>query len=391
VSARFLCAGDLHLDVGADLGASPGDRLREQETVWQHVFEIAVENDVDAILFAGDAFHKARPTPEAMLAFERPLKRFPRYHGAGCIAIPGNHDVASVQGGTGLEIFHIAGMLRLVTVPELDGAMPKVGDVTICALPWASVSSIVAAAGGGDRDDLNAYAAELLLATARGLRERADGPAILLTHFSISGSSLPSGLPVEELREPVLDQDALDRIGFDAVVAGHIHMPQVFGRDTLTSQFYVGSPMPLNFGEARYDHGVFILECDDAVSGVWTPRFVPISSRRLVTLDAVDSVLIEREVVEGAIVKVRLRATQEAARKIDVAQIKRALLNAGAHKVWAVQLEIAKPERARVEGLDEELDELAALDLWLDAQGVNGDHAAALRERTERYLGAVRT
>ena len=407
--SRFLCVGDLHLDAGPDLGRAPGDRLAEQEAVWRRCLEIAYEQDVDAILFAGDAFHKARPSPEALLAFERPLVESDRspakmppvalpsgfevellipQRPPPIIAILGNHDVAGASLGTGLEVFAEAGLLTLAREP----AIHAVAGVGIACLPWVAASRVVAAQGGGDRDFVNAHAAELLVATARGLREQIDGPAILLTHFSISGSALPNGLPVEQLREPVLELGDLEALGFDAIVAGHIHAPQAFGEGT----FYVGSPMPLSFGEAETDHGVWILD-----AGRYT-AFAPIESRSLVTLD-LDHVQVEDWIeraetfidpeeyaVEGAIIRVRIHATQEQARRLDVPALKRNLVEQGAHKVYAVQLEIEKPERARVEGLTEELDELAALDLWMEASEINGDRATELRERTERYLGVVR-
>jgi len=398
---RFLACGDLHLDCGPDLGRAPGDRLREQEEVWRRCLEIAVEEDVDAVLFAGDAFHKARPSPEALLAFERPLIGFKGdARGFPFIAVLGNHDVAGVALGTGLEVFHEAGLLTLAREP----AIHTVAGVSICCLPWAPVSRIVAAQDGGDRDDVNAYAAELLLATARGLRAQVEGPATLLTHFSISGSALPNGLPVEQLREPVLELGDLEALGFDAICAGHIHGPFVLGEgpaeaDAVTGRcgFYVGSPVPLSFGEAGTEHGVWLLN-----TARWTARFIPIESRRLETLDIdplaaipmewlTDSAWIGYRDVSDAIVKVRIHATQEEARRLDVAGLKRALYDAGAHKVWAVQLEIEKPERARVEGLSEELDELAALELWLKAEGIEDALASRGRERHAKYLEEIRS
>jgi DNA repair exonuclease SbcCD nuclease subunit len=319
-----------------------------------------------------------------MLAFERPLVA----EGPGAapmIAILGNHDVAGVSLGTGLEVFAEAGLLTLAREP----AIHAVAGVSIACLPWVAASRVVAAQGGGDRDDVNAQAAELLLATARGLRAQIDGPAILLTHFSISGSALPNGLPVEQLREPVLQLGDLEALGFDAVIAGHIHVASEFGERVL----YTGSPLSLNFGEADGAHGVWIVETNP-----YTARFIPIESRPLVTIDAAatDLVIDGRTAllpvggVRDAVVKLRIQATQEQARHLDVAQVKRDLIDNGAYKVYAVQLEIERPERTRVEGLSEELDELAALELYCEAQGINGAQADELRDRTATYLGLVR-
>jgi exonuclease SbcC len=405
---RFLCVGDLHLEAGGDYGTQPGERLREQEDVWARALEIGRNAVADAILFAGDAFHKARPTPEAMLAFERPLVAHRAAGGAPVYAIVGNHDVASAATGTGLEVFAEAGLLTLARDPQIR----SVAGVAIAFLPWAAAGRLVAAQGGGDRDDLNTLAADALVTVARGLRSMIeDCPAILLTHFSISGAVTPDGADVGLFREPVLDLRELEALGFDAIVAGHIHKPQMMSPGQLVEDaagshqaagqpiLYTGSPMPLNFGEAKSDHGVWILDLDDAGVGA---HFVPIESRRFVTLDitAEDALGVQELDWEGcpawvdvsdAVVKVRIAATAEQARRLDVGALKRALVAAGATKVWAVQTEVIREDRARVEGLDETLDELQALDLYLNARGINGSRGTALRERTQAYLEETRS
>jgi hypothetical protein len=70
---KLLCFGDLHLGAGSDYGAEPGDRLRDQQDVLAMIVQLANENEVDAVLFAGDAFHRRRPTPAEMLACADPL------------------------------------------------------------------------------------------------------------------------------------------------------------------------------------------------------------------------------------------------------------------------------------------------------------------------------
>jgi hypothetical protein len=90
--------------------------------------------------------------------------------------------------------------------------------------------------------------------------------------------------------------------------------------------------------------------------------------------------------VDGAVVKLRYRATPEQARRIDRSEIKAALYEAGAAHVYAIQAEIVREQRAQVAELDESIDELAALDLYMDANGVNGDCASALRDLTTDYL-----
>lgn len=390
---RALAIADLHLGQGADLGREPGERLAEQEQVWARALKVSRDLRADLILFAGDAFHKARPTPEEMLAFERPLMGHRGAGGAPLVAVVGNHDVASANIGTGLEVFHEAGLLRLYRDPGFRPATPT--TVAVACLPWTSVGRLVAAAGGGDRDEINRQAGEALLQIARGLRARITGPAILMTHFSVSGAVTPTGREVGLDFGTVIDAAALEAVGFEAVVVGHIHKPQpIFpAGETGVTGFYTGSPMPLDFGEAATEHGAWIVDIDE--DGVQT-FFVPLDSRRLVTHDL--NLVTDQGIfdlarlpdVRDAVVKIRIAATREQAARLDVGQIKRDVVALGAHKVWTVQLDVRREERARVDKIDETIDELAALDLYMAARGINGARGARLRDLTERYLEATR-
>lgn len=399
---RFLAAGDLHLGAGPDLGLEPGERLREQEAVLARIVEIANELDA-ALLFAGDAWERRRPTPEEILAFRRPLEKLER----GGIAIAGNHDVEAFGRATGYDVIQGITGVAAVGRPAL---WPMPGALVAC-LPWAPPSHLVALEGGGDRDELNRRLAEGLVEIARGLWIEAlahVGPAerppiILLAHWSVSGASVPSGIPVELFREPVLDELELARIGFDAIVLGHIHKPQILTPLDLpgvSPMFYVGSPMPLNFGETGVPHGGYLLDVEPGKAEVY---FVPIESRRLETIDLEirgegtwPPVL--PETIRDAVVKIRVRATQAEARRLDVAALRRQAEEFGARKVWAIQVEAEREELVRGPAIDETIDDVEAFRLWLEASGVtispiDGEPLPTLEEELleahSRYLQEV--
>jgi hypothetical protein len=125
-----------------------------------------------------------------------------------------------------------------------------------------------------------------------------------------------------------------------------------------------------------------------------TAIFLPVASRSFVTLD-LDGASLAAEAGayrsisrwDDAVVRVRYTATEEQARRIDHAEITRALMDSGAHKVFAIQPTIVRENRARVEGVTEEIAPLAAVGAWCDANGI-ADHAP-LGDLTSRYLQDV--
>lgn len=419
---RFLCMGDTHIGSGAVYGRDPGtDRLKDHAATLAVIAQTAIEHDVNAILNAGDTFEGPEITPAQEQVFADFVATC-REAGIPVITILGNgrHDLAK-KPANALTIFkHIDGV-EIYTEPSIH----VVGDTAVCMLPWVAVDRLVALQDGGDRENIHRDAAELLIRTARemhdGITMHTDIAPIrhqvLMLHWSIEGAALPNGLPIDEhAHEPILPIDELEQLGFDAIVAGHIHKPQLLTGGVTTpssvdgrmfsglftkdnpAAFYTGSPMPLNFGEGHFAHGVWLLETGSLLGTHLD--FLPIESRPFKTLD-VDfgdgedfSMLTEGyvpfvEQFADAVVRVRYTATEEQARRVDHSVITRALYDAGAHKVYAIQADVLKENRARVDGVDEDISPLAAVDAWATANEISTEQTAALVELTARYLEAA--
>lgn len=391
----LLCFGDLHLGQGANLG-QPGERLQEQAQALDEVYLLAKDRQVDGILFAGDAFEGPTIPPEQLDVFAGFVGSC-RAARIPIVAITGNgrHD-AAMRSTNGMAIFrHIPG-ITVSSRPDIH----EVADVHVATLPWVHPGRYVAMHNGDvARDDINAAAAGLLVEVARGLRAQVpDGDrAVLMLHWSVEGASLPNGLRIDDhAHEPILPVADLEELGFDAVVCSHIHKPQRMEVLMAGPFFYTGSPMPLNFGEASVEHGVWIVDVDDVDT---TAEFVPIESRRFVTLDVditgetetsglayIDLGYAElKQPVDGAFVKARYRATREQARRVDHAVLRRAFEDAGAHKVW-IQPDIVRDQAVRVDGVDETIDDREALDRWLFPLCADPAVRARVAERHARYL-----
>jgi DNA repair exonuclease SbcCD nuclease subunit len=405
--SKLLACGDIHLGQGGDLGRQPGDRLQDQADVLERIAALAVDKAVDGVLVAGDVFEGPALPPEQLDIFAGFVARL-RAARIPVLAITGNgkHD-AAVRATNGLAIF--------AHIPGIDvSSAPDVFEFAGCAvatLPWVSPARLVAARGGGDRDELHADVAQMLVEIAQRGKEDCEkvapgAPHILLGHWSVSGASLPTGLPVDLLREPVIPSAELAGVGFDAVVMGHIHVAQdlrdgIFSeRQTQPPFFYVGSPLPLNFGEQTdpYAHGVYIVHTDERESiDAYAAEFIPIASRPLFTFDLADieqwthdaeGERLELAVEEGAIVRVRYTATSDQQRRLDVSQMRRTFLEAGAHIV-RIQPEIVRQDRARVAGVDDSVTELDALRAYIDANHIEPVLAERMLERAALYLEAV--
>jgi exonuclease SbcD len=421
---KILCLGDVHLGAGTDYGAAAhgdGSRLDDQRKVLDRVLDIAREKDfhvMDHILVAGDVFHRRNPTPAEIEVWQEFVMDATNEFG-DVVTVTGNHDVSNPDLTLALDVCPNGWAARAPEVVELNGFLRSgnrydgpIRDgkdanalVSVAMLPWTPVSRLVAKMNGQvARDEVNALAADLLIEAARDLRAQArdDTRAILLTHWSISGAALPNGLPVDQLREPILPLTELVDLGYEAVIAGHIHRPAVLSENPLV--LYTGSPAAVDFGEAHVGHGVWLL--DMATPGNVTHEFIPIDDRRFITVDcdltterglefgldetdAIAAAVATQLPIDDAVVRIRYKATPDQARRVDVAALKKLCMDAGASKVYSVQAAIERGERARVEGVDENLGELVAVDKWTDANEIPSGQAGRLIEITSRYLEEI--
>ena len=414
--SKFLCFGDPHLGASPDLGRVPfgeGSRLEDQERVLRRILHLAVDEKVDGILNAGDVFHRRRPTPSEMMVW-RSFVEGAGDEGIGIVGVLGNHEVEAADRVTATQVIRGSSggyydiFARLGISYAFDG-------VAIACLPWTPPARLLASLNGHvERDEVAARVAELLIDSARELRAQIpEGKvAVLLLHWSISGSSLPNGLDVGLLREPVLALPDLAELGFDAIVAGHIHKPQRLdmglGIDC-GPILYTGSAALVDFGESQTEHGVWILDTEtmEEDRGV----FHEIEDRRFLTVDcdltetegdvyryallgldetdAIAAAVATHFPIEDAVLRIRYRCTSEQARKVDVAAIRNLCADDGVSKIYSIQAQVEREDRVRAEGLDENLTTLDALEVYVKSEGLAPEKADALRRQTALYLEEV--
>ncbi len=252
----LLAFGDTQLGVGTV-------DLADQRDVLDRIVQVAVDRNVDAVLHGGDVFEGPVVTPEQLRTFLNGVAPL-RAHGIPLLLIRGNgrHDMA-------VREVHALDVLREVdgiTVCDSPTVSILANKVAVCCLPWVHPGRLVASMNGSlTHDEADLTTSQMLVRIAAHLRRKAGYgamPVVLLAHWAISGSALPTGLPVDEMREPILSWADLDAIGYDCIIGAHIHKGQQISQPLIDSTLgiVVGSPQPLNHGEAGYDHGVWVID-----------------------------------------------------------------------------------------------------------------------------------
>lgn len=246
---KFLHTSDLHIGKKIfDLSM-----LEDQRFILNQIFDIAVREQVDAMLIAGDIYDRAVPSTEAVSLLDDFLTRLIEAK-IPVVMISGNHDsperVAFADRILEKRGLHIAGTYSepLKTVEFED----EHGPVTIVCMPF--VKPAVAGAESA------AEAVERMLASLP-MPQDASCRRVLLTHFFVTGES--GEVPELSDSETDVNVGGLDSVssgmfaGFDYVALGHIHRPQHVGRG---NAYYAGAPLKYSFGEALNEKSVNMVE-----------------------------------------------------------------------------------------------------------------------------------
>lgn len=385
---RHLVVGDLQFGAGEHFATPQRTRLEDQRAMWTSILDVADEHRITNLLLLGDVFQRRHPSPNEYLAFQEPLSDFVNGSNVSVVVISGNHDVTNDTARSSLEVLADVSAYR---TPAVHGG--------VAVLPWTAPHRLAASSG---REQINERVAAHLVECAREMREMkwkgfdrdlSAKPDVLALHWAISGSLLASGVETIDLPEPVLPLQELKRLGYKAIVGGHIHRWQVLNAaDPLV--LVAGSPWVCDWGETGFEHGVWILDVDDEGARA---EFVQVLDRPFVTLNLHPRQLrggfdLSPDAADfaGAIVRVRYSATEDEARNADHQAIMDRCREAGAYLVTGIEATILREQRARAE-VTEQHGPLEALDMWTDAQGEEFDVAVArsLREACAERLATT--
>jgi DNA repair exonuclease SbcCD nuclease subunit len=291
---RFLHTGDLHLDspfagLIADAPAHVSAALRDATLgAWDRIVALALDERVDFVVVAGDAFEHANRTLLAQVRFRDGLARLGAA-GIGSFVVTGNHDPLS---GWEPTVQWPASMHRFDA--DAVGAVPVLRDGVEIARVYGISYAV--------RDVTDNLALRF--------RREPDAPyAIGLLHANVGGQ------PGHQAYAPCTVSD-LRATGIDYWALGHVHKPAILS-PTRPTIVYCGNPQGRDPGEAE-PRGCWVV--DVVASGVANPRFVPVDAVRWCLLAlSIEGIESEDALVERAAAVVAT-ARDDAGRPI-VAQV----------------------------------------------------------------------
>ncbi len=258
-------------------------RYEEFEAFLTWLAETIQQNEIDALLVAGDVFDTSAPSNRAQELYYRFLCRVAASSCRHVVVVAGNHDSPSFLNAPkellkALDV-HVVGSSAedpedevLVLRNEQD-----VADLIVCAVPYLRDRDIRVAEAGESVEDKerklidgirNHYATVAALAEQKREELGADIPIVAMGHLFTAGGQTVDGDGVRELYVGSLAHVAagIFPASFDYLALGHLHVPQkVNGSETVR---YSGSPLPMGFGEAKQQKSVCQAEFHSTTASV---------------------------------------------------------------------------------------------------------------------------
>lgn len=332
-----------------------GVNLRSQDTVncLNYMIEVAEEEKPDIVCVSGDVFHQEQIGPvrysdEMIVATDTITKLAGVAKAVIVMRGTPNHDGGG-QFRVLSKMFANTGNVHIVTSP----IVLRTPYADIACIPGFDKQEFRSRFPGLSADEENEAWTSYISSMVMGLRAECYNTPILMAHYTVPGCNMESGQTSFFTNfEPVIPREALEAAGYEAVLLGHIHRPQIL--NGLHNVFYSGAINAMNFNDEGQERGFWIHEFSD--TGKLTKGHNCITPYRRFYTITWDTEEVEAYIREGVmylhrlgfpedvtdkIVRVRYSCTSEQKKQLNIPALQKDLYELGAFYVSDIEAENA--------------------------------------------------
>jgi len=280
---KILHTSDWHL--GRNLYGRK--RYEEFESFLNWLAETIEQQEIDALLVAGDIFDTGTPSNRAQELYYRFLCRVADSSCRHIVVIAGNHDSPSFLNAPkavlrALNVYVVGAMGdclddEVIVLKDEESRAQAI----ICAVPYLRDRDIRTVEAGETLDDKNAKLVDGLrvhYADVCSLAEQTqaelydagqkDVPVIGMGHLFAAGGKTVDGDGVRELYVGSLAYISADLFpaSIDYLALGHLHVAQCVGGQEHIR--YCGSPIAMGYGESGQDKKVIIVQFNETTPNI---------------------------------------------------------------------------------------------------------------------------
>jgi exonuclease SbcD len=256
----ILHFADSHIDMAGQGRHDPqtGLPVRVQDflNALDTIVDTAINEKVDLVIFAGDAYKDRTPVPTFQREWGRRILRL-SHAGILTVLLVGNHDLSPAVGRAhALQEFETLEIPNVIVIskPVLLGPAELGGlPLQVIGLPWVSRSTVMAKQDFKETQLSSVFATieDRLGVIIEDYLNQLDPslPAVLTAHASVQGAVYGAERAVMLGSDMILPSTLLKDPRLDYVALGHIHKAQDLNENNHPPVVYPGSIERVDWGE----------------------------------------------------------------------------------------------------------------------------------------------
>jgi DNA repair protein SbcD/Mre11 len=373
------------------------DFLKSLDTI----IDTAINEKVDLVLFAGDAYKDRNPAPTFQREWGKRIMKLSRA-GIPTLLLVGNHDTSPALGRAHtLDPFSTLEVPKVLVLdkPAFLGPDDLWGlPLQVIALPWISRAGLIASqeSTGIEVEKVDQAIEERLTFLVNEMLEKADPnlPVVLTAHASVQGAVYGEERTVMLGGDLVLPGSLVKDRRLDYTALGHIHKWQDLNEGFQPPVIYPGSIERVDFGEAGDDKFFVTVHIEKRHSEVewrklkgirpFIDRHVRLKSQEDVTGQLLKA-LPPAEKLEEAVVRLVLEYPRDWEALIDEAAIREHAAGAFEFHLVKRPLVEARARLAQGEGVSSQTP-LELLDVYWRTNHISPSEATNLQKLAQEII-----
>jgi exonuclease SbcD len=374
-------------------------RLEDFVKTLSRCIDRAIEDQIDLVLFGGDAFPDSTPAPYVQEAFAGQFRRLVDAD-IPTVLLVGNHDQHSQgNGGASLNIYRTLGVPGFVVGDTLTThhINTRNGKIQVITLPWLTRSTLMTRqeTRNASLAEVNEMLTQRLEVVLEGEIRRLDPhvPTVLLAHLMADNATLGAERFLAVGKGFTLPLSLLTRPCFDYVALGHVHCHQNLNKSNNPPVIYPGSIERVDFSEEKEDKGYVIIELERGIAK-WEFCPLPVRTFRTIEIDISKAddpqnaliKAIAKHNIQDAVVRLIYKLRSEQIELIDTSSIHAALTPAHNYTIQAELVsQLARPRIPELTA-SSSIDPRSALQTYLNNREDLKDIAASMLAAAEKLL-----
>ena len=271
---KIIHFSDLHIGYtryskGIDLETGLDNRIVDFLNTFDELVNYALQENVDLVIFAGDAYKDRNPSQTHQKEFAKRLLKLTKAN-IPVALIVGNHDMPGNKGrATALDIFPTMNLDNITVIDKLQlyEINTKSGNpIQILGMPWIRKGSLISRLSNIKKDitieDLNKQIIQTLDNSLEKELSKVNKsiPCIFSGHLTVMEAKTSTETLMSIGADYMFPAQFFARPEFEYVALGHVHKDQVLIESPPV--IYSGSLERVDFGEKDDVKGFYVIEIE---------------------------------------------------------------------------------------------------------------------------------